>query len=241
MTNSVFVELDAILDTRLAVVSSLNPEAGAKLAGSLAYYRRRSDDFSSITGIPHEEYKEAYAKRTSDILRSSVMTGIPRILSRLIGDLEYEKHVSPTNAALEVEVNMYPYDIEYHVQQRICDALAHYCGKETIIKPVDLPMEHLPATYFKERFGGMVFYNANDWLVAQFESMRGCPLPRLTLVAPALYQGPIPTDDELRIDPQSDPVDLFHFTEVLLGSFIHAEFAEPMLYSMFGRPPSHAT
>lgn len=240
MGSSVFIELDAILDTRMAVVASLDPEAAAKLAARRDYYHRKNDDFSAITGIEHERYVEAYRNRTSSVLPDSVMTGIPRLLRRLIGDLQIESRTGPSDGPLEVELNLWPYEMTSLVSHRICDTIAIYCGHETPIKPVFYSPAELQPGYLKSRFGGVVLYNFNDWLVAQIEALRFVPIPQLTAIAPALFQGKVLTPEDTRPDPDSDSLDPFQVAESVLGTYLRVEFADTALFSMFGKPPEQA-
>lgn len=241
MGRSVFLELDAVLDTRLAVMASIDPEAAAKLAGSLKYYHRLSDDFSELTGIEHQRYQEAFAQRDATVLPESFLTGIPKLLTRLISDLEIEQATAPTDGPLEVELNLWPYQVTRKVEVTLADALTHYCGTLSVVKTVNIPLSELTPTYLRQRFGGFILYNFNEWIVSQGEALRLTPIPQLTAIAPALFHGRVLTENETRPTPDADPVDPFQLTEMILGSMLHTEFADPAVFSMFGKPPAGAT
>ena len=73
-TNRIFVELEALLDTRFALFKSLDPLA-AEVWLNESYRLRYSDEFWNISQIvSKEQVEEAWAKRDMTILRGWIIT-----------------------------------------------------------------------------------------------------------------------------------------------------------------------
>lgn len=231
----VYVELDAALDTRLGLVSSLDQQAAVKLVTSEQYYTRLKDDFSEITGIPHEVYRQAWEARTADILPRSIKTHIPILLSRLMHHLERLEENTPYMPDVRLEVNVWPYR---DLTPKECDmlqlAFTVHSGIQTIPEIVCYDPAELTPRKIKNEYSGLILYNLRDWLKHHLEVFGRCICPDVAVLAPALFYDQIVTVKDLSPDPElKESLSVFQLTEMACAEFFQLNLLDPKYFSIW--------
>lgn len=199
MKHGIYVELDALLDTRLVTVAKIDPEAGAKLVDLRSYYERLIDDFSEV-GVDRQKFLEAYRRRDIETLKYARMTGMVVWLAKMVMELEIQSATTPFITELKVEINTYPYDLDEETRRAIGEAVSYYVGKTTPIAVVYYPPEMVDPEFCRKRYGAMMMYDANDWIRRYAHALSTHGIPQVTMIAPALYHERIPHPDEVKID-----------------------------------------
>lgn len=210
----ILVELDAILDTRLATLAKINPEAAVKTANDLRYYDRLIDDFVEVCGVTKEEFREAYKNRDVEVLQNSVMTEIILILNELTLKLEMEANDTPFVSNVIVELNVFPYQLDEDDRLAIAEAVMMRCGHSTEVKCVFYHPKEMTPQAIKNRYSGMFIYNFRDWMEHHVEAFKSFSMPRVTVMAPALFYDEIPSDDEFVKDGMRPEINAFQLSEV---------------------------
>lgn len=235
MTETVYVELDALLDTRLAVVSSIDQEAAVKLVRSPEYFTRDSDDFSAITGIPHEQYLEAWGKRNVDVLKRSLRTGMPTLLQELMTKLEIQEENTPFRQNTDLEVNIWPYtDLNPSEREMLCLSVMAHAGIQTIPRVVCYDPRELTPQRLRHKLSGMIIYNLRDWLQHHMEVFGKVVAPEVAVLTPALYNGErvdltqLANDPDLRTD-----VSPFALTEVACSEWFQLNYLDVKHFSIW--------
>lgn len=196
MTIKIYVELDALLDTRIALVDSIAPEAAIKML-SKDYWERTVDNFSSF-GVDHSEYLEAYSNRTVDALRRSKLTSIAPIVNEIVMEIERDATKSPTSSDMEIHVNTYPYILSELELDTLKVAVSAYLGLNSKVKLMHLSPNSLTPGLVKERYSALFMYNFEEWLLTHGETIFNNRMPTVIFVAPALYLERPPTEGELK-------------------------------------------
>ena len=212
--NRVLIELDALLDTRLATLSILDPQAAIDCLKDERYFSRIIDDFSEICGIDRERFKEAYARRDTQTLEASTMTEMPFILAELTMKLELDVIDTPFASEVVVEINCHPYALDDEEKAIIAKAVGLRCGDLTRVVCVDLPLEDLTPQHVVQRYSGLILYNYRDWMASQLENFKKHRMPRVSVLAPALCHGEIPAPDEFTRDGIAEGISIFQLAEV---------------------------
>ena len=228
----VLVEMDALLDTRLAVLASLDQEAAVKALASPEYYGRQIDDFSALTGVSREAFKDAYTKRDVEMLKRSIMTMVPLMLNELIGKLEQDEAESPYVDSVEVEVNVWPYELDHDELDGLQKAIMAYSGVETPVRMVRThPMELTPA-FIKAQYTGMILYNFRDWFEYHKDAFATTKAPGLIILAPALWGEKIPTPEEYLTEGVNPDISPFLLAEVALLDCFQLQLLQPAIFSI---------
>src|SRR5690606_26679266 len=116
----VMVELDVILDTRLAVAAGLDDKAWLEIARHPGYALRDTDDLSAFTQrFTREQYFDAWDKRDASCLPRSMMTNYVKILRDISVKLDRQRRDKndPFVENIEFQINVYPYSISSDVEK----------------------------------------------------------------------------------------------------------------------------
>lgn len=211
--NRVFVELDALLDTRLATVSRLSEEAALTCLNDDRYFSREIDDFTDICGIGKEEFRKAYKQRDVRTLEASIMTEVPFIVAELTHKLELDVIDTPFASEVIVEINCHPYVLDEEEKEAVAMGVASRCGEDTKVVCVDIPLDQLTPGLILERYSGLIIYNFRDWMEVQLEAFKSTRMPRVSVLAPALFYDEIPKPDEFTRNGIAPNVSAFQLAE----------------------------
>lgn len=236
----VYVELDAYLDTRLSALAMISPASALECKGDPRYFDRDIDDFEAICGVTREAYRNAYSKRDEEFLKISTITEIPFILNDLVLKLEKEAIDTPFLSRVIVEVNVYPYTLDAEVRDAIALAVMARAGIETEVRCVSIPLKQLTPTFIKGRYSGMILYNFHDWMkhhLAEFDKVK---MPRVSVLAPALWHDVVPSPDAFTSEGISPHITGFQLSEVASVELFSLSLLPPANFSMV-RVPGHYT
>lgn len=217
----IYVSLDAILDTRIGTVDKLCGTDVAMQVLSENYHSRQDDKFPAVKRfleakaqefsplvdqVPSnnvDAYKEAYAKRDTETLLRSTLTGAMDFLQDITRVLMQQAISRPYHDGVRIVVNTYPYKLDEEEQQFVLAGLA---AKMNAFTKVGIPFEletivksdaELTPKYCKENFSAMLMYEYENWFFAQQRAFIQSPAPEVTLYAPAIYHVQTPTEEEL--------------------------------------------
>lgn len=210
----VYVELDALLDTRLPTMGLISPSAAVEASRDDRYFDRVIDDFEEINGITKEAFRQLYAKRDAEVVKSAVITEIPFILDELVLKLERETIDTPFLDRVKVEVNIYPYEFDAEEKDLIALAVMARAGIETEVRCVRIPPQILTPKFCKERYSGLIIYNFRSWMEHHLEAFKETKMPTVSVLAPALYHDVVPQANAFQSDGISPHITAFQLAEV---------------------------
>lgn len=234
----VYVELDALLDTRLPTLGLISPQSGIDCFEDSRYFNRVIDDFTEICGIGKDAFRLVYAKRDADVVRASFITEIPFILNELVLKLERETIDTPFISRVKVDVNIYPYVFDDEEKDLLALAVMARCGVETEVKCIRAPPEALTPLFVRDRYSGMILYNFRDWMRHHLEAFKTAKMPRVSVLAPALYHDVVPADDAFVGDGISPHINAFQLSEVGCVELFSLSLLPAANFSM-ARIPGH--
>ena len=212
----IYVELDCLLDTRLATLSRIDPQHAVKAVQDPRYYNRVIDDFTEICGVGVAEFKEAYAKRDVVTLQASLMTQVPIMLNELVKKLEAESVETPFSKGVEVEVNYWPYKLSAEEIDGLQLSIMYYSGIQTLVKMVSIPQDKVSLRYLKARYTGAFIYNLSEFLEARGVELTEVVMPDFPLIAPGLWKDRVPAPEEIVSEGISPDIVPFRFIEMSL-------------------------
>jgi hypothetical protein len=218
----ILVELDCLLDTRLATLELLSPVATQELINSGAYWTRESDDFELLThgAIRTSDFNTAYAQRNKETLKRARPTKAIKLLSSIAKEVELQKIDAPNIESLKIAVNVYPYTLTVDEIRILCTAVMCYGGLETEVTTVNKALKELTPKAIKQQWDGLIIYNFDDWFTHNAELLTTTPIPRHLLFAPALYIKPIERPEDVQITSTTGGV-INPFTAVEMAMVAH--------------------
>lgn len=182
-TVAVLVELDTLLDTRLATIARLAPEAAVKVLQE-GYHRRDRDVFAG--SVDQQAFEQLYRERDEDTLAESKLTNIVLVLSRLMAGLGEQAIMRPYFDAVELIVNVHPYKLSERVCVEIGTAVSARMHGTCTVRTTSIRPEDLTPEFCKNSYAMMVMYDPYSWMNIHAEAFWRTRIPGITLVAPAL-------------------------------------------------------
>lgn len=197
-TQRIYLSLDSILDTRLATIEMMNPDAAVKLLES-GWRKRNNDNYFQLTKgvIRNEEFYENYAKRDVETLKMARVSSIGPLLHQIASGLEAISAQDPEIKEIVVELNCWPYKLTPELKEIFGTAVGAYTSLSTRVEPVDVPPECLTPKYFKDSYSTVILYDFNQWQGKFANEIIEHKMPDVTIIAPMLFHTRIPTDEEL--------------------------------------------
>lgn len=193
MKHNIVIDLDVLLDTRIASLVQIDPDEALMLL-TKGFTRRKTDDLTGVSEvITNEQYKEAYANRDVETLKIARITSyifeLARVVKSLIDD------ISKDNTRIEkpcIVLNYYPYkDLDDEILGQIIYAVEQYVTDTIEITTKYLTPEDLRLGNMKESdILTYITYDFQQWFEASFNTSVGkngivC-FPRCTIIAPKI-------------------------------------------------------
>ena len=191
MKHNILIDLDVLLDTRIATLVQLDPDEAMRLLES-GFTSRVTDDLSGMNStITNEAYQEAYKNRDIETLKTSRMTNYIFELAILIKQMT-ENLAKDNTRVLDpcVVINYYPYkELDDEVLKQIIYAVEQYITTAVTIKSVYLSPEELDLKAMKSSdILTYITYDFQVWFESAFSIKKGrngiISYPKLTIIAP---------------------------------------------------------
>jgi hypothetical protein len=231
MNQDILISLDALLDTRLATLFRMNPKQAETILFN-GYRNRESDQWSAFSSeIDQAAYQEAYKKRDIDTLKAARPTSIAPVINQITNTLGKAAIQAPMIERIKVDVNVYPYRMDDALKEMIAGAVNEWVSVDTIVSVVDMPPSDITPMYLDRHYAAMILYDFDEWLGLHHEQLMECPIPTVTVIAPALYLDKKPTEMDLRVDG-TDMVSAFAALEMALLEYMSLTIMDAKYFSL---------
>ena len=236
-SQGIYIELDALLDTRLAVIHEISLAAGYQSAYTeqvleAGYYDRDEDVFQLLT---REQFKDMYASRDYVTLSHAMPTKWLSILKGLVAAQVKNAMMHPTGVDIFIMVNTHPYTLPDDFKTGILDLVYESVGEMVDVSLIDIPNKNLKPTYCKDTFSQMIMYDYDSWLSLHIKELEKLKPKELTVSVPAIYFVGKPTKEKLlemtdgKISPHYEP---FKAVETLLGLMMDIQILDTKLFCL---------
>lgn len=224
-----FTELDAVLDTRYGLLKKHYPEVIEQIS-LIKYLSRTIDEFE---GVSYEAFSKLYAARGDDALEHAVMSNIHAIIATTLHGAYADSVDLPlTNKPLLI-LNLWPYTFSESERANLLESFQLNYGAYATVTLVNIALAELTPDYVKEHFDYLIMYNTNDWLSLHNKAFETKRIPDKKLIAPALYQGHVPTSEELSsLEGSLSPFEIIHKT---LAPLIDLNFIDAEAFSVYSQ------
>lgn len=184
-TSAILVELDSILDTRMATLHRLGGDAVEK-ALEAGYHERPFDFFP---GVDQDAYDQLYAQRDKRTMASAMMTPVVQMVREFVAKTLDNVNNSPFHMQPKVIINIHPYKLSEGEIETLIRTFQSLTMEKADIEVIDKDYTELSALYVKVNLSVMVLYQYDKWLEAQTvaKSFEKHTAPDVTLIGPAIY------------------------------------------------------
>lgn len=195
---SIYIDIDALYDTRLSSLEIIHPELANQTLRS-GYFKRAQDAFEMV---PKAKFREVYESRNNEVLTLAVATYAFEMIRSITINLVAEASHSPFETVNKLYLNLYPYKIPKEAIKEIIEPLRLVTGGMLPIEVLYLKDEEICPRWAKHHLSVMIRYDWEQWLEVHNKSGRseGLMSPELGLLVPRLWLGEIPSiEDQLEI------------------------------------------
>lgn len=180
---TIYVQLDALLDTRIGTLSRINPAVVEDLITN-GYCSRSVDHFD---GVDMEAYRALYAQRNEETLIHALPTEMINVLREMVDVLSEQSITSPYHKGVKVVVNVHPYSLSAEnkvtIQETVTQWIQALAPVEIVtLSDEDLTPEHIYATYTT-----MIMYDWCNWLKVQAQAFNDRPCNGVVLYVPQIH------------------------------------------------------
>lgn len=229
---TVYIDLDSLLDTRVGVVAVNDSEAATMLMQE-PYWLRESDDFAELTQgrVTHALFRQWWQARDKQALVAARPTNIIRILEELSEALVTSQVNLPFVARVKYLVNYWPYqldELEIQAIQQACEILT---GNVVEVKMIQMTPQQLTPQWIKREVSLLVLYDYWIWMDAQRENFASSPIPEVNLLAPAISHAHVMTQEDRMVENFGE-VNPFAISELLMSVYITVQLISPGFFSL---------
>jgi hypothetical protein len=225
---TILIELDALLDTRLG---TLRHRMGVEYAQQILtpdYLVREIDAFE---GIDSASFKQMYAARNEETLQCSSITGLVTRLKDLTTFLSELAIVSPEFTGIAVAVNVWPYRLSQAVLRDIGKSVSVWTGGHVPVELVNIAPQDLTPNYVKSNLAMLFMYDYGSWMETQSAAFHETLIPEIHLIAPAMYFNEKPDTNELK-DIVRQAAHPFQATMMLVTPMVGLELVDARWFSI---------
>jgi len=179
------LDLDVILDTRLATILTINDNELENIIKS-GYHSRKYDIFENID---NKVFNDIYTNRDKTILHNAIVTPLITMMEEFSEKtLEYTK-ATPYEYDPVIYVNLYPYILLEEEKLNILQAINAYVKGKAEIELIDMSYEDITPSYLKDNISIYVTYRYDIWLETHSVNgnLKKCGCPEVTMLSPAIY------------------------------------------------------
>lgn len=183
--STLYVELDAILDTRAGLLFNMSSKAfDMNILRGL--HKRTADVFE---GVSETLYNNQYQSRDSKVLANAQVTGIGKHIADFAKAVAHRNIKTPVKNSCEIVLNLYPYVLQEEEINEIVLAVAKISLDLANITAVYMKPEEVSFDYIKENIDILYIYNYADWINANIDplmELKGKMSPEVPMICPAV-------------------------------------------------------
>lgn len=184
-TSTVLIELDALLDTRIAVIAGLGDAALDSVMRS-DYHNRLMDVFENVD---ETLFNERYQNRDKTVLANAVLTPMGQMLKEFAFKTLKQMVETPFHYQPKIMLNVYPYKLTEDESKVLIASIIDITGGKADVQVIDVSYEDITPSYVKANLSILVLYEYYKWLEihSENEKFKHATCPEVTLLGPAIY------------------------------------------------------
>lgn len=227
-TQGVYIDIDALFDTRLAVLEYVDQE--------LAVHNLKENWISREVDIPRhlpaEIYRNLYRARNIDILALASPTNLIMAAKNWIGQAEAASVVSPRPITTRVFLNFWPYKVTKEEAGKLADMLHGQLGDTVPVTILNVAPEDLTVALCRKYFTCMFKYDWREWLegLAKSKELEKTMMPDVSLFVPKVYHDRLPNEEE-KAREREVKLNPFKELELFTGRMVGLEFVDIEFFS----------
>lgn len=229
--HELYVDIDAIFDTRLACLEEL--DVNLALVNLQNGWDRRIAD--APLGITEQEFKDLYAVRDANTLSIAVQTPVIEIMRHWLLDAIKQLGEIPLETSLGLSINFFPYRLSKETALDVAEKIRKALKVNIPIDVLFVDPKTITPQVVRQKYDGMIMYDGFKWIKSQEEAFAAVNCPHTTLYVPRFFPDHLPTTEEMT-NIRQESKDLFKDMEVNMGPLVALEFLPMHIFSSVVHP-----
>lgn len=223
---SIYVDADALFDTRATVLYSISPKLFDTAFRTNRYHARHKDVFENIDA---ETFASLYRTRNKLALAEAMPTYMLYFIRRRYVELLTDFINIEIRDRICIYVNIYPYNLTITEHDAIISIVKSALGSDVRVLIVRMSNVELTPAWILDRVDTLYKYDYVDWLDTQLSSQALVrkPLLETLFIAPALFPDSTPTKDINKEFIEKMMVNYRTLTQVMLIDPYYFSFVHP--------------
>lgn len=209
----VLLFMDAMVDTRLGCVRSINEEWMMGLLKNSYTYRLTNKLSTIYSDIDDDLVKEKWKNRDKSILKLSYGTEILAYLATYIrGSINVDPE-HPDYYGVDLTLNIWPYALE---KEEIVTFTEILCGilKLKNVNIVNRDIKFVDPKWIGDNFDQVMMYDMSEWMSTHVHALTRTKIPRVIMTFPLIILDTVDAEGK-------DPREIIHYLEMAhAGQFI---------------------
>jgi len=233
---SLYIDLESILDFRLATLSLIDDEFAASLLTDSRYVDRNRDDlwFAAQGKFDVRVYSDLYRARDATYLQHAKPTAIFWLLGKIISEHMVSTAQPHGFKDIEVVINAYPFVLSEDATSVMENAVSIYLDAKVAIRSIYEDPATISPYAMKSRFTDVIMYDFNYWVMAHQDVLAQAQMHPCVIYTPAIMRGPEP-DQEKMADIRNefkDNVNPFEWTAQWLMDVVSLRYVDVRHFSI---------
>ena len=232
-----YIELDCILDTRVATLASMDLDKTIRTIDR-DYYVRERDVFK---GFDTNTFKEKYNSRDKSILIHATHTPMVKYIRDYAFAILSANSGMPFSVEPSVVVNIHPYNLSVSEIDAFLRGLSIATKELCEITIVNKPIEEVTPTYLKSEISTAVMYDPIAWIEYHSvnKNLEKVTIPDVTLHGPRVLKEENPSEIDKELFTKEEH-DVFSALEYLASPLVSLKLLPIEYFSLrakFYDPP----
>lgn len=226
---TILVDLDSLLDTRLSLLTNLLDDNDLESVLDV-YFNRITNDFSPY--ITYEDFNTEYLNRTNTVLPNAVMTSVLLMIRDYVNGILSNTHTSTVVTVPKIILNIHPYDLSKDTINHLIKGIIFHTDEKIDITVVSMPDKDITLKYLYANISTYIRYDYYNWLDSLDKDSLSIDdsCPDVQLITPSYL--PIKAKDINNIfykDGQS--IDPFNIFSISMRYLINIQFTKRSLFN----------
>lgn len=186
-----YISLDEILDTRLAIIVKHNHGLVRNWlaeAETSPYHQRESDAVLwAALGWREQTWHDKYALRNKETLKDALVTHAFKLIYECWHEYSQTTQEHQGEIELQVDVNLAPYQLETEEKDFLHEIITSYLPMVSAVNFIWCNEGVITPSFFKQNYQYVILYDFYQWTQVYGKRLRETLMPLTQFIVPKLY------------------------------------------------------
>lgn len=235
---TIYVELNALMDTRIACIEALYGVETTQRVLVNGYEKRETDDWGLLdAALNTAAVEELYVNHDITLLANSMMSNLVRVLKDFTREANKGSAGNPMTDPVAIHINIAPYRLPEQHCQVIANSIAHHLGI-TDVKTINVPRHLTTPAFFQGTYKTVFMYDFIKWFTMHHKSIHSQVMSEMVWYVPKLKAfGKAAQDMEASLDETSsmfyNKMNVWDAATIALTGYMNLQFLDIDAFNIY--------